>query len=171
MGLSKFGKALFGQDVEVGDLAGTGIVYGSTRNINKGTDLAFEYTAAGKPDPTLAVHVPVGQANHYVEFDWYTTNAEGKLILIDAQNIGKGASAYDFREGSTFSSTSWGRDAQEEIMADALKQSEAAKRVGAMVEWRVPSGTPDEVVEALEKAISNKDIENIVVVKVKPNTP
>lgn len=56
-------------------------------------------------------------------------------------------------------------------MADALKQSEAAKRVGAMVEWRVPSGTPDEVVEALEKAISNKDIENIVVVKVKPNTP
>jgi WXG100 family type VII secretion target len=155
--------ALMRTDVPVNDLAEHGVVFGATRNQSHGANIAFEYEASGKPDPTLAIYVPTG--SRYTEFDWYALGEDGSLTLIDAKNIGTTNSAYDFRGGSVFSRTDWGRDAQTDIIADATEQSRAARLIGATVEWRVPAGTSAEIIQALEARFAAEGLDNIVVVR------
>lgn len=83
---------------------------------------------------------------------------------MDAKIVGTGNSPHDFREGSFFSRTEWGRRAQQGVMIEARSQSVAANSIGATVEWIVPAGTPADVVTALQQRLRDENITNISVV-------
>jgi WXG100 family type VII secretion target len=135
------------------------LVYGATRN-NDARALSFEYMATGKPDPTIAIYAPTSRGA--AEFDWYRTQ-DGHLVLMDAK-LAQPYGLYDLESpyGSTF---------RYRMADEALRQSEAARLIGqnVTVEWIVPNGTSQTMVDGLQAYLEiDLGILNINVVRAAP---